>query len=761
MSLKDRIKQAAYSLGADLVGVGDIGRCKHAPIMMSPQGLMPGAKSVIVMALHYPDVCIELGGESHPQHMGPYETQNLMNQRLDEMSYRLATELERMGARAIPIVSSNIWRYNRYKDLEAIFAPDVSHIYMAVVAGLAEIGFNGLAMTPEYGSRARFITVITDAELAPDPLIEPGSICDRCMLCREHCPTDALSTEIDGEHVLKIDDYEYRFPNKNLWRCAWAEHFKLDLDMEIPERVDEKVILEKVHEHGLRGGEAGQCHKYCLPRSLRSFDKSYSNTPVRKYANEGAIPTRAQVDRLLTAPLAAGADRVIVLSAKQLKDKGVDLQELLPGASSAVVLMADPGLAEAGQYVMQGAHYQMSSLCYDLTRGLEDLGARTYMTFAWRPAQPDDSPQARITERILACLPEMAGKTVAANTVVTRLALSPQQRGAPDSARLDAGNAAETVTDNLVRLARDLGADLTGITPAGRVDDLAQQLRETFEDQSLLDARDRSSPYTPWEPEISTSVRKVKTPGDWLDGARSVFVFALRYHKEVLARATRPPAEAVGPYSFETYVTFRMGCLIGFRLAQRLRDLGYRAALVGDLTNTASLTATPREPEPDLFSNRFVGLAAGLGWLTTSGHLCTPGFHLRQRVMALVTDAPLQANGVMAPEPAQDVCRTCDRPCIAACPSRAFLDQEVELTCEGVTNRFTPTHPLRCDWSKRYALTAGSGFGYIGSPADVQPPEPITPEALAEALKHHDPIKKFRPVVAEPCVMECPLKALD
>jgi epoxyqueuosine reductase QueG len=758
MSLKDRIKHKAYQLGADLVGVGDIDRCKHAPKMMSPQGLMPEAKSVIVMAIHYTDVCIELGGESHPQHMGPYHTQNLMNQRLDEMSYRLATELERMGARAIPIVSSNIWRYNQYKELDAIFAPDVSHIYMAVVAGLAEIGYNGLAMTPEYGSRARFITVITDVELEPDPLISPGSICDRCMLCKKHCPTGALSKEIDGEHVLKIDPYEYRFPNKNLWRCAWAEHFKLDLDMEIPEKVDEAVILKKVHEHGLRAGEAGQCHKYCLPKHLRSFDRSYSTTPMRKYPNEGATPTRDQIDRLLARPLADGADRLIVFSAQTLKEQGIDLEEYLPGAASAVLLLVDPDLTASDPGVREGAHYQVNSLCYDLTRGLEQLGARTYMDFHWRASQPDDSPNAQPPQRLLATMPEMAGKTVAANAVVTRLALSAHERSARVEASLDAGSAQADVTEDLQALARKWGADLTGVAPANRIDQLVDQLREAFEGQEILDAKDNSSPYTPWKPEVTSHTRQVRTAGDWLEGARSVLVFGLRYHASVLEQATRPPAEAVGPYSFETYVTYRIGCQIGFILVRRLRNLGYRAVLTGDLTQTASLTATPREPEPDLFSNRFAAVAAGLGWLTTSGHLCTPQFGLRQRVMALVTDAPLQASDLLAPSSQQDVCQSCDAPCISACPSQAFTGQRVELTCQDQTYSFVRTDPLRCDWSKRYALTAASGFGYLGSPADVAPPEQISPDALAEALTHHDPIKKFRPVVAEPCVMACPLK---
>jgi hypothetical protein len=40
---------------------------------------------------------------------------------------------------------------------------------------------------------------------------------------------------------------------------------------------------------------------------------------------------------------------------------------------------------------------------------------------------------------------------------------------------------------------------------------------------------------------------------------------------------------------------------------------------------------------------------------------------------------------------------------------------------------------------------------------DIPAPDPITPEALADGLRQHDPIKKYRPVVAEPCVINCPL----
>ena len=55
---------ALETLRADLVGIANIGRFAGAPVKMSPQGVMPSARSVIVMAIHHPDAAIELGGKS-------------------------------------------------------------------------------------------------------------------------------------------------------------------------------------------------------------------------------------------------------------------------------------------------------------------------------------------------------------------------------------------------------------------------------------------------------------------------------------------------------------------------------------------------------------------------------------------------------------------------------------------------------------------------------------------------------------------------
>ena len=54
-------------------------------------------------------------------------------------------------------------------------------------------------------------------------------------------------------------------------------------------------------KHGVRSGEMGQCLKFCVPRTVRSFDKNYSKSPMRRYAIQWdeMIEARAVTDKLI------------------------------------------------------------------------------------------------------------------------------------------------------------------------------------------------------------------------------------------------------------------------------------------------------------------------------------------------------------------------------------------------------------------------------------------------------------------------------
>jgi epoxyqueuosine reductase QueG len=652
-------------------------------------------------------------------------------------------------------VSSNIWRYNEYKDLKAVFAPDVSHIYMSVVAGLSEIGFNGLALTPEYGARNRFITVITNAEIDEDPLIAPGTICDGCMLCRKHCPAQALSKEINGEHILKIADYEYRFPNKNLWRCSWGEHFDLDLDLDIPEVVTEEVIMENVAKYGIRAGEMGQCLKFCVPKNLRTFDREYSRTPMRKsWASvDDAIVPRGITDRLLARAMSDGADNIIVTGTDELKERGIDINSYLPGAKSAITLVVDvPDYTHNFEFYY-GAGYQLESLCYDLARSFDDMGFRTLTNCE----RVNREQKINLSDQILAGNPAFAGKTVISRTVLTRMALPSQFRGDDSVVNAgDFGDATDDLTADLLNFAKKSGADLAGVSSVKRMNEMAEQLKPHFNGMEYLSIHDKSIRFTPCNPDVEVNAISVKKPEDHLPGAKSVLMFGVRYHKEVLKWAIKPPAESIGPYSFQTYITHWMGMVIGCKIVKRLQKLGYQAKIVADLHNTESVTTSPRGDQPDLFSNRFAAIAAGIGTLSVSGHLTTPQFGIRQRCMAIITDAPLIESSLLVSGMAEQ-CADCGDKCITACPSSAIKKDIISLSLEGCKYSFNKIDRKACDWVKKFAIMGDSGFKYLGSTLDIPAPAEITPENLQAAMRQHDPIKRYRPVVAEPCVIECPI----
>ncbi len=603
------------------------------------------------------------------------------------------------------------------------------------------------------------ISIVTNAKMEPDPLIPPGTVCDDCMLCRKHCPTAAQSKEIDGEKELKIGPYSYTFPNKNLWRCAWGEHFDLEVQLDIPDVVDEQVILDYVAKHGVRSGEMGQCLKFCVPKPIRTFDREYSQTPMRKYAltPEERIPNRADTDRLLNRAAANGADRVVVRTREDLLEEGIDLEDYLPGAKSAVTMMAlyDKGQEAGGDFYF-GVNRNIDFLCYDLTRDLEKLGARTLMTMRNEPWNPDPAHNSNISDKVIATLPEMDAEVVYSNTLITREPLLSAVFGEGEVCGLDFGDETANLTDTIKSFARSAGADLTGVASVERVNKLADQLREIYEGAKYFESWDKSKRFSPYKPEVNEQTMHVKDCGDWLDGAKSVMVIGSRYHKMVLKQATKPPAEAVGPYSFDTYASSWENKMIAARIVQRLRELGYRAMLTSDLHNVDSVTASPRGYQPDLFANRFTAVAAGLGWLSVSGHLATPEFGLRQHCIAIVTDAPLEVDALIQPEEASDLCRDCEEICVTSCPSQAFNGRDITIECEDRTYSYRHVDRTRCDWSKRDTITGDSGFKYLGSPLDVKPPEEVTADSIAEAVKGHDPIKKFRPVVAEPCVINCP-----
>ena len=751
-------RYALETLRADLVGIANIERFANAPLRMSPQGVMPKARSVIVMAVHHPDAAMERGGLKHPQEIGPYAIQYSMNWRLDDMSYRMSRFIEELGFDAVPIASSNIWRYRGYKDLTAQFAPDVSHMHGAVAAGLAEFGYNGLAITPEFGAHQRYVTIITDAVLTPSPLIEPGTVCDNCMICRKECRSGALSKEINGWNEVKIEDKVYRYANKNLWRCAWGEHFDLDLDLPIPEHVDEKVIMEATIKYGRRAGEMGSCQRYCIPRNLRYFDKEYTNAPRRRrhyIANpevEGAFH-RGLFEQIRSMAANWGADNVIVASAETVRAKlGVELDSLLPGATTIVSMIACRNPFEADTNNPRAHENRFDNAVspiliqagYDAVRLLENHGYSAGQMFKF----PEEKFQAAIA---------VPGKKLHTVTLLTDAPLPETGWELPDN-RPARSNDAAKLTQRIRREMTMRECDLVGIAPADRVDSLVPQLKDIFEGEVELVAVNKADTiYKPYEPEITEEPRHVTGTADYLPNAKSVIVIGLRMPHGTVDITARTPAEAAGPYVFAQYETIMRLRVLAWNVIGRLEEAGYKGAMALDLHGTGSVCWNPRGNYPDAFSNVFAAAAAGLGSISECGTIVTPEFGSNVRFVSIITDAPLQYNEVLRAQ--ITACANCAQRCVKGCKTSAFGELK-KVSLEGMEYAFRKIDINRCNWAKRYSLVATEGNQYTGWHLDEAYPEGADLKELRskldESLRKVPQIEKIRPCNFEQCLLECP-----
>ena len=179
---------AKTQLGVDLFGVAGVDRFADAPAGHQPGELLPGAKSVIVMAGRMLDSTFL---SSNPRvYVLRYSQLRLHYQ---DIGYEMCRFLEDRDQLAINFPSTAPQDSGPVGKL--LFA-DFSHRHAAELAGLGQIGRNHLLVTPQFGPRVWLMSVITTAELESDPILTqdvcPG---EECNICVDACPEKAFSPE--------------------------------------------------------------------------------------------------------------------------------------------------------------------------------------------------------------------------------------------------------------------------------------------------------------------------------------------------------------------------------------------------------------------------------------------------------------------------------------------------------------------------------------------------------------------------------------
>lgn len=201
MKLDDHIKAFAENAGADFFGIADLAIARET---IAEQGgsivaEFPRAISIGIELFHSIVDQLPQRAERAVTVNYRHHCYDIINQRLDHITSRLNSMLQREGYKVMPIPAS------KRTDDDRLCGP-FSHKLGAHLAGLGWIGKSCLLVTPESGPRVRWATVLTDAPLQATgtPMDEQ---CGSCRQCVEICPQQAFT----GQPFCENEPREVRY----------------------------------------------------------------------------------------------------------------------------------------------------------------------------------------------------------------------------------------------------------------------------------------------------------------------------------------------------------------------------------------------------------------------------------------------------------------------------------------------------------------------------------------------------------------------
>lgn len=227
MIATNELKDFARKRGVDLIGIAPVSRLEYLPPEENPLSIFSYAERVVVLGFRIPRG--SLRGIEEGTYWAGYNFMSYGDVNAVSMIQGLrdvALWLEDRGWESVP--------YPHYypggvPGLQGGLAgepvapdrpaPDVwlNFRAAAAAAGLGEIGYSKVFLTPQFGPRQRFCLIITDAPMAPDPMFE-GKICDGCMLCVKTCPPGAISSSKTVK--VTIDGREFEWGKLDAAKCT-------------------------------------------------------------------------------------------------------------------------------------------------------------------------------------------------------------------------------------------------------------------------------------------------------------------------------------------------------------------------------------------------------------------------------------------------------------------------------------------------------------------------------------------------------------
>ena len=194
----NEIKAFCLNTGFSIVGCADIGELRNDFLLSDALRLrFPRA---IALAKCLSDSVLE-DIQDHPTALYFHHYRQI-NNFLDRGAFLVADQIQNLGFGALAIAASQIIDWEKQR-------AHVSHKAIAFKAGLGWIGRNNLLVTPQFGSRVRLVSVLTDIPLEPGIPMAFG--CGDCLECMAPCPAGAIGRDpADFDHRRcydKLDEY--------------------------------------------------------------------------------------------------------------------------------------------------------------------------------------------------------------------------------------------------------------------------------------------------------------------------------------------------------------------------------------------------------------------------------------------------------------------------------------------------------------------------------------------------------------------------
>ena len=256
------VKQEAIAAGADFVGIGNVERWSGAPLQMDPKQIMPECRSIVCMGFRV------MRGSMRGIEEGTYLS-NYSAMGYGGITYlympmtviNLCKYIEDRGYEAVPMGHQSDWRgIDNEGHLKRQFsrpvaegraAPDVMvHLRIAAfLCGCGEIGMSKMFLSPQYGPRNRVGIIMTDVDLAPDPIYDGPELCNRCGACAAACHGDAFDT--DKTVKVTLAGHEVEWWDLDMKTCDMCFRGGWPQDEPVPE--DEAYMERMYGKHIARG----------------------------------------------------------------------------------------------------------------------------------------------------------------------------------------------------------------------------------------------------------------------------------------------------------------------------------------------------------------------------------------------------------------------------------------------------------------------------------------------------------------------------